>query len=66
MVKLVTEPNSSRPDDIYAALLAAHDGLNDSDSAALNMKLVLLLANHIGDVEILRHAITAASATSKR
>ena len=38
-----------RPDDFYAALLAAHDGLSEAQSHALNARLVLLLANAVGD-----------------
>jgi hypothetical protein len=37
-----------RPDDFYAALLAAHEGLSDAQSHALNARLVLLLANAVG------------------
>lgn len=47
-------------DDFYEALLDAHQGLSDADSAALNARLILVLANHIGDVEVLRQALQAA------
>jgi hypothetical protein len=47
-------------DDVYAALIAAHDGLSDEESRRLNARLVLLLANQIGDahlvIEAIRHA----------
>ena len=36
-------------DDIYAALIAAHDGLSEAESHALNARLVLILANALGD-----------------
>ncbi len=49
-----------RPDDFYAALLAAHDGLSDAQSHALNARLVLLLANHIGRLDVLTQALRAA------
>jgi hypothetical protein len=47
-------------DDVYAALMAAHDGLSDDDSARLNVRLVLLLMNHIGDARVIEAAIAAA------
>lgn len=49
-----------RGDDLYAALLAAHDGLSDEDSARLNARLVLLLANELGDIDAALAAIAAA------
>jgi hypothetical protein len=47
-------------DDFYAALMAAHEGLSFEESARLNARLVLLLANQVGDLETLRAAIEAA------
>lgn len=47
-------------DDVYAALMAAHEGLSDADSARLNARLVLLLMNHIGDRAVIEAAIAAA------
>lgn len=47
-------------DDVYAALMAAHEGLSDEESARLNARLVLLLMNHIGDRAVLDSAIAAA------
>lgn len=47
-------------DDFYAALMAAHEGLSLEESARLNARLVLLLANEIGDLERLKQAIAAA------
>jgi hypothetical protein len=47
-------------DDFYAALLAAHEGLGDEQSAALHARLVLLLSNHIGDLTVIRAALAAA------
>lgn len=47
-------------DDFYAALMAAHDGLSFEQSARLNARLVLLLANRVGDLEALKAAIEAA------
>lgn len=47
-------------DDFYAALMAAHEGLSFEESARLNARLVLLLANRVGDLETLKAAIEAA------
>ncbi len=60
MTPLNTAPNIDDPDGFYAELVAAHDGLTPDDSAALNARLILLLANHIGDRATLRDAIEAA------
>lgn len=57
---LNTEPNIARPDDFYQALIDAHVGLTEVQSAALNARLVLLLANQVGDLDTLRAAIAAA------
>ena len=54
--------NIQQPDDFYQALIDAHAGLTDEQSAALNARLVLLLANQIGDLNTLRQAIAAARA----
>ena len=51
-----------RGDDLYAALLAAHEGLSDEDSARLNARLVLLLANELCDIETALAVISAARA----
>ncbi|WP_121633810.1 DUF2783 domain-containing protein [Tropicibacter alexandrii] len=59
-MRLNTQPNIAAPDDFYADLIAAHEGLSDDDSAALNARLILLLANHIGDREALSEALTLA------
>lgn len=61
MANLVTNANIDRPDDFYAELLAAHEGLTKGESDALNARLILLLANHIGDREVLSQALAAAS-----
>lgn len=57
---LVTTPNIAAPDDFYEALIDLHRGLDDAQSALVNAKLVLLLANHIGDADVLRAAMAAA------
>jgi hypothetical protein len=72
-MKLVIEPNFhdggdrglwpyTRGDEFYEMLIEAHRDLDDDGSAMLNSKLVLLLANHIGDLAVLREAIAAARA----
>ncbi len=52
----------TRGDDVYAALIAAHDGLSADESARLNARLVLMLANHLGDAAIVIEAIERARA----
>lgn len=59
---LDSEANIQQPDDFYQALIDAHSGLTEEQSAALNARLVLLLANQIGDPNTLRQAIAAARA----
>lgn len=58
MLKL--DPNIPDPDDFYDALLKAHDGLSDAESMAFNARLILILANHIGDRDVLRVALETA------
>ena len=60
MAVLNTEPNIAAPDDFYEALIGTHRGLSDEQSALVNAKLVLLLANHIGDRDVLSQALAAA------
>ena len=60
MADLVTAPNLARPDDFYEQLIAAHRGLDDAQSAMVNAKLVLLLANHVCDPHVLEQASAAA------
>lgn len=73
MQYLNTEPNFGVPgirplrgftpgDDFYELLVEAHRGLSDEQSRLVNARLVLLLANHIGDLRVLREALTAARA----
>ena len=61
--KLRRDLNLSRPDDVYNLLVDAHKGLSREQSEALNARLVLLLANHVGDESVLREAIEAARKT---
>jgi hypothetical protein len=60
MAALNIEPNIAAPDDFYEALIEAHRDLNEEQSRMLNAKLILLLANHVGDLDVLREAIGRA------
>jgi hypothetical protein len=73
MSRLRTQPNFGRPgvrhrhaytpgDDFYELLIEGHRGLSDEQSELMNARLVLLLANHVGDLRVLREAIEAARA----
>jgi hypothetical protein len=57
---LNTKANLGDADGFYESLVGAHDGLTAAQSEALNARLILLLANHIGDLAVLRDAITKA------
>jgi hypothetical protein len=57
---LQRNPNLADPDTFYTALIDAHAGLTEAESQAFNARLVLLLANHIGELAVLREAIEAA------
>ena len=59
-LRLITDPNIDAPDAFYAALAALHRDLDDAESAKVNAKLILLLANHIGDAAVLNQAIALA------
>jgi hypothetical protein len=60
-----TNPNIADPDDFYARLIALHDGLGPEESQAINARLILLMANQIGDKEVLDEILAAASATGR-
>ncbi|MEM9814126.1 MAG: DUF2783 domain-containing protein [Pseudomonadota bacterium] len=60
MTGLTLAPNIADPDGFYAELIAAHDGLSDEESAAFNARLILVLANQIGDRAVLTAALDAA------
>jgi hypothetical protein len=57
---LRTEPRITDPDGFYAALMEAHRALDPAASRKLDAKLILLLANHIGDMAVLREALAIA------
>jgi len=58
--KLITEPRRADPDGLYAALIAAYRDLDEAESQRFNAKLILLLANHIGDAGVIDEAIGIA------
>ena len=60
MSKLIDTPNLDDHDGFYAELLATHKGLDLDQSQALNAQLIMILANHIGDREVLSDALTLA------
>lgn len=62
MADLVTRSQFADPDAAYVTLVEARRGLSDQAAAALDTKLVLILANHIGDLEVLKQAIALAKA----
>lgn len=63
---LNTEPNLESADDFYEALIDAHRELDSAQSHALNARLVLLLANHIGQIDVLKAALKAARDSARR
>jgi hypothetical protein len=60
IMALSTSSNFAKPDDAFRAVVEAHRGLSDEQSADLDAALVLILANHIGDLDVLREAIALA------
>ena len=65
MTSLITESNIAAGDDFYEALIDMHRDLTDEQSQMANAALILLLANHIGDLGVLREAIAAARTSVK-
>jgi hypothetical protein len=57
---LRTEPRIANPDEFYQLLFDVHRGLSDDQARKVTAKLLLLLGNHIGDIEVLRQAIAIA------
>ncbi|WP_233851992.1 DUF2783 domain-containing protein [Paraburkholderia sp. HD33-4] len=62
MSHLNIEPNIADMDAFYEQLIETHNGLTEADSQLVNAKLVLLLANHIGDIDVLKEAFAKARA----
>jgi Protein of unknown function (DUF2783) len=61
MSKLIVTPNLVNPDAAYEALVEARRGRSDDEAAVLDTRLVLILANHIGDLDVLKEAIALAN-----
>ena len=57
---LSTSSNFARPDDAFRMIVESHRGLADTQSGDLDAALVLVLANHIGDIAVLHEAIALA------
>jgi hypothetical protein len=57
---LLLSPNCAAPDEIYEALIAMHEGLDIETSYAVSARMILVLANHIGDAEVIREAARVA------
>jgi hypothetical protein len=64
MGKLITASQFPDPDAAYRSIIEAHRGLSDEASANLDARLVLVLANHIGDADVLAEAIALAKVSS--
>lgn len=62
--RLEVAPRIADPDGFYEILIAAHDGLSDAESSRLNARLILILANHIGDQAVLDEALQLARETA--
>jgi hypothetical protein len=60
MTALSTNSNFADPDAAYRLIVEAHRGLSEAESADLDAALVLILANHIGDLDVLREAVALA------
>lgn len=64
MNALITTPNLVDPDELFAELISAREGLTCDECLRLDARLILLLANHIGDRDVIRQAMSIASKTS--
>lgn len=60
-MSLILEPNMTDSDEFYAVLTDLHRQLNPEESQRVNARLILFLANHIGDREVLMDAMERAS-----
>jgi len=66
MATLHIESNIRDPDAFYAELIDAHSDLSEEQSRMVNAKLILLLANQIGDMALLRQALAIARESIQR
>jgi hypothetical protein len=58
--RLRTEDRLAQPDELYQLLIEAHQGLSPEQSRQLDARLILLLANHLGDLEAIAEAVAVA------
>ncbi|HEX2255211.1 MAG TPA: DUF2783 domain-containing protein [Afifellaceae bacterium] len=65
MSELQTDSRFADPDAAYRVLVEAHRGLSDEESNDLDARLALILANHIGDLAVLRQAIALAKGAGR-
>lgn len=65
MSKLITDNNFSDPDAFYAALAELHRGRSEAESEVINARLILLLANQVGDQQILQETLSIAGRAVK-
>jgi len=65
MTGLITTSNIPDHDGFYADLLATHEGLSEAESHALNARLVLILANHIGERQVISEALALAKSSGR-
>lgn len=64
-MKLELKPNIADPDLFYETLINAQRDLDDEQVQLMNAKLILILANHIGDHNVLSEAIATAAKSAK-
>ena len=65
-MNLNTKPNLARADDFYERLINLHSDCSEEQSRTINARLILLLANHIGDLQVLDEAFTIAAGKSSQ
>ena len=65
MEKFKTELGIDDPDEFYAKLIDLHEGLSPEESQKVNAKMILMLANHIGDKEVLEEVLDYLRSTLK-
>ena len=61
---LITASNLADADAAYRMIVEANRGLSDDESATLQAAALLLLANHIGDAQVLKEALALARETA--
>lgn len=59
-MSLNLQPNIEQPDTFYEFLTDAQRELSDEDANNMNARLVLILANQVGNLDDLKQAIELA------